>query len=276
MDTANPLILGLIAGGAIFLGLPVARLRNPAPRLRMFLGTFAAGVLVFLLVDILASALGPVEAAAERLDGAHGSLASAVGWTLLLLGPFALGYLGLVAYNLMLSTRKKPAEGETAGPEHGWFHLLRPSHQTALLIAIGIGLHNFSEGLAIGQSAASGAIALSTVLVVGFGLHNATEGFGISAPMAAATERPSWGYLLALGVVGGGPTVLGAALGGSFTSEIASVAFLSLAGGSILYVVIQLVAVGLRQAWPMLMASGIFAGLSVGFVTDLVLVAAGA
>ena len=71
-----------------------------------------------------------------------------------------------------------------------------------LLIAVGIGLHNFAEGLAIGQSAASGDIALATLLVIGFGLHNATEGFGIVAPLAAdeTAERPSWAFLGLLGL----------------------------------------------------------------------------
>ncbi len=75
-----------------------------------------------------------------------------------------------------------------------------------MMIAIGIGLHNFAEGLAIGSSAARGALQLAVLLVIGFGLHNATEGFGIVAPMAAQGRRPSWRYLLLLGLIGGGPT----------------------------------------------------------------------
>ena len=129
--------------------------------------------------------------------------------------------------------------------------------------------------IAIGQSAASGAIGLSTVLVVGFALHNATEGFGISAPMAAASEAPPWRYLLLLGLLAGGPTVLGAAIGAQFTSDLMSVAFLSLAAGSILYVVLQLLAVGFRQRQPVLLAWGVLGGLSAGFITDMVVTAAG-
>jgi ZIP family zinc transporter len=64
------------------------------------------------------------------------------------------------------------------------------------LIAVGIGLHNFGEGLAIGGSAVRGEIGLATLLVVGFALHNATEGFGIVAPLAGAAQRPGWGFLL--------------------------------------------------------------------------------
>jgi ZIP family zinc transporter len=92
------------------------------------------------------------------------------------------------------------------------------ARRMALLIAVGIGLHNFGEGLAIGGSAAKGEIALATVLVMGFALHNATEGFGIVAPLAAAGDRAGWGFLLLMGLIGGGPTFLGTAVGWQFTA----------------------------------------------------------
>ncbi|MHB8275883.1 MAG: ZIP family metal transporter, partial [Dermatophilaceae bacterium] len=121
------------------------------------------------------------------------------------------------------------------------------ARRLSLLIAVGIGLHNFAEGLAIGQSAASGELSLALLLVIGFGLHNATEGFGIVAPLAGDIDphgntcRPSWGFLFAMGAIGGGPTFVGAVVGHQFTSEPVSVLFLTLAAGSILYVVTQLV-----------------------------------
>lgn len=106
------------------------------------------------------------------------------------------------------------------------------------MIASGIGLHNFAEGLAIGNSAATGELSLAVLLVIGFALHNATEGgFGIVAPLTGG-QRPSWGGFLALlgGLVGGGPTFVGTLVGQRFVSEEVSVAFLGLAAGSILYV----------------------------------------
>ena len=146
----------------------------------------------------------------------------------------------------------------------------------ALLIAVGIGLHNFAEGLAIGQSAATGDIALATVLVIGFGLHNATEGFGIVAPLAGDERgRPGWAFLGLLGLIGGGPTFLGAALGHGFTSEPLSVAFLTLAAGSILYVVIQLITVAAKAKRQDLLAYGLLAGLLAGFLTDAIVTAGG-
>src|SRR5260370_21270753 len=113
----------------------------------------------------------------------------------------------------------------------------------SMMIAIGIGLHNFAEGLAVGSSAARGALQLAVLLVIGFGLHNATEGFGIVAPMAAEGRGRSWRYLLVLGLIGGGPTLLGTLVGQRVVNDTLSIGFLTLAAGSILYVVIELLAV---------------------------------
>ena len=144
----------------------------------------------------------------------------------------------------------------------------------ALLIAVGIGLHNFSEGLAIGSEAASGELTLALLLVIGFALHNATEGFGITAPLAAAGDRPSWSFLGLLGIVAGGPTVVGTIVGQSVTSELLGTGFLALAAGSILYVVAQLVAVGWRMGRRELLFWGVLAGLTLGVATELVIEAA--
>jgi ZIP family zinc transporter len=117
------------------------------------------------------------------------------------------------------------------------------------------------------------------MLVIGFGLHNATEGFGIVAPLAAEAEdqsaRPSWGFLLTLGAIGGAPTVVGTILGHGFTSEPVSVAFLTLAAGSLIYVIIQLVAVAAKARRTDLLAYGVLAGLLAGFITDAIVTAAG-
>ena len=153
---------------------------------------------------------------------------------------------------------------------------LSPAESLSLMIAVGIGLHNFSEGLAIGQSAASGEISLALVLVIGFGLHNATEGFGIVGPFSGMEERPSWGFLALVGLIGGGPTFFGTLLGQSWVSEPVSIAFLALAAGSILYVVIELLGVCRSLGRKTVVAWGLTLGLMLGFATDFVLVAAGA
>jgi ZIP family zinc transporter len=141
-------------------------------------------------------------------------------------------------------------------------------------IAIGIGLHNFSEGLAIGQAATAGEISLAVLLIIGFALHNATEGFGIVGPLAAAEVRPSWGWLGLAGLIGGGPTFLGTVVGTRFDSAFVFVGCLALAAGAILYVLGELLPVGRRLSWEVTLW-GLLAGFLLGVATDLILVVAG-
>jgi ZIP family zinc transporter len=148
--------------------------------------------------------------------------------------------------------------------------------QLGMSIAMGIGLHNFSEGLAIGQAASGGQVRLAVLLVVGFALHNATEGFGIVGPLAAGGHRPSWSYLLIAGTIAGGPTFLGTLVGTVVTSDYLAVLFLTLAAGAIVYVIAELLNVGRRLgAWDVTVW-GVLAGFLVGAATELVIVAAGA
>ncbi len=168
------------------------------------------------------------------------------------------------------------APEELAAPQTRGISGWSAARRLSLLIAVGIGLHNFGEGLAIGGSAAAGEIGLATVLVIGFALHNGTEGFGIVAPLAAEGDRPSWGFLLLMGLIGGGPTFVGTAVGSQFTSDAMSVIFLTLAAGSILYVVIQLLGVAYKNGRKELIYWGVLLGLCAGFVTDMVVTAGGA
>jgi ZIP family zinc transporter len=275
MSTTQTLLLGAIAGCTIFVGLPVARLRTVTPNMRAMLAATATGILLFLFWDVLTHAVEPVEEALTAgNDGRFLWLA-----TLLTVG-FAVGLLTLVYYDSWMKARRRkaflgPGAASTAEFEHH-FAGISPARWLALFIAAGIGLHNFSEGLAIGQSAASDEISLAIVLVIGFALHNATEGFGICAPLSGDAELPSWGFLALLGLIGGGPTFVGTALGQAWTSEALSVLFLALAGGSILYVVIELLNVLRGSGSKAMVTWGLLLGLVLGFGTDFILVASGA
>jgi zinc transporter, ZIP family len=269
--------LGAVAGATIFLGLPIGRVRSTSPALRCALGAVATGILVFLFWDVTTNAVEPVE---TRLDahrwGAFAGLAS------LLAAGFAVGLMSLIAYDGWLRRqRATPLVGPGAAAVDEFRHRTRlerltPGRRLALLIATGIGIHNFGEGLAIGQSAAAGEISLALVLIIGFGLHNATEGFGIVGPLSGEAALPSWRFLAWMGVIGGGPTFLGTVIGQAWVSPALETAFFALAAGSILYVVIQLFEVCRRYAMPQLVGWMILLGLALGFGTDFVLAAAGA
>jgi ZIP family zinc transporter len=272
LSSAEIALLGVIAGGTIFLGLPMGRVRNPMLSTKAFLSAFATGVLVFLLVDVLGDANGTVgEAAAAREWGKFAGLGA------LFVAGVAVSFLGLVAYDRWVSQRqRRVALGPGAASEAEFatgvgLLALTPARMLALLIATGIGLHNFAEGLAIGENAAAGATGAWVILVVGFGLHNATEGFGIVAPLAGERERPSWAFLALLGLIGGGPTVLGTLVGQAWTSDAVEVLFLALAGGSILYVVIELSNVNRAFGLKWVVSLGVTAGLLAGFATDWIL-----
>jgi ZIP family zinc transporter len=277
MSTGQILLLGAIAGCTIFIGLPVARMQNVSPNLRAMLAAIATGILVFLLWDVLSAAVEPVEGALEAgHDGRFLWLT-----TLLAVG-FGVGLLSLVYYDAWMKARRRrafllgPGAASPAELEQEYhFAGLSPAKWLAVFIATGIGLHNFSEGLAIGQSAANDELSLAIALVIGFALHNATEGFGIAAPLSGDTELPGWGFLGLMGLIAGGPTFIGTVVGQAWVSEALSVVFLALAAGSILYVVIELLNV-LRGAGSKTMVTwGILLGLALGFGTDFILVATG-
>lgn len=281
MSSHNVLLLGLVAGLTIFLGLPVGRAKNLRPGAQAFLNAAAIGILVFLLYDVLANGVAPVTDALTAATDHGGSWASFAWRASVFAVCLGVGLLSLVYYDRW--TRRR-AERRRFGPgaaSVGEFaarpvSVLSPAKRLAVFIALGIGLHNFSEGLAIGQSAAKGHVSLALLLIIGFGLHNATEGFGIVAPLAADEEQPSWRFLGLMGLIGGGPTFFGTVVGQAWVNDVAFLAFLALAAGSILYVVVQLLHVAAKFGHRELLMWGLLLGLLAGFATEFVVVAAGA
>ena len=280
MSTPQLLALGALAGFTIFLGLPIGRLRTTDTRLKAALSAAATGILLFLLIEVAEHGVGPVE---EALEGAVDGGKS---WARFRRarrtlrdgrkrGPDEPRLLRPVDRAAAQQGDAWPRRASAAEYAPSWVASLSPARWLALLIATGIGLHNFSEGLAIGQSAAQDQVALALVLIIGFGLHNATEGFGIVAPLSGAEETPSWGFLGLLGLIGGAPTFLGTLIGQSFVSEAVSVAFLALAAGSLLYVVMQLMHVNRQLGHKELVGWMLLVGLFLGFATDFVIEAAG-
>jgi zinc transporter, ZIP family len=206
------------------------------------------GLLLFLLVD----------AAHEGLEAAAGLPGSYQG-TALFIATAVGAYLGLEAFGAWLKARRARVS---------------PSASTnavlALLIAAGIGLHNFGEGLAIGAAFALGEAALGTLLVVGFTLHNTTEGLAIVAPIAK--ERPPVVELVRLGLIGGLPTIAGAWAGGLVYSSILAVIFLGLGAGAIAQVALQIAKqmAGTQTIAARFAGLPVMGGLVAGFLLMLV------
>ncbi len=279
MSFAATAVLGAVSGLTILLGLPIARWGRPGPRLMAFLTSASVGVLLFIFYDVIRNASETVESRLSSSPGQGASLG------LLLAAGLAMGLFVLVVFERVSRRRPLPAgPGAMAASDPAVTRRapLEGPLRTALFIAIGIGLHNFSEGLAIGQSAAAGAYRFFLVLVIGFGLHNVTEGFGISGPMIG--RRPSWRFLGLLGAVGGGPTLLGTVIGYGVTrlggstlaSQSVSVLFLGLAAGAIVYVVGELQHVNRKIGSHQMGMLGLLCGFLAGYGTDMLLKAIGA
>ena len=210
---------GLMALLGVYVGvIPVALgmlwlpwLRRIPPGWLRALMAVTVGLLAFLAID----------ATFEGLELA-GEGSQAFGGAALVIVGAAISYLLLSGVSAWLEGRRAGASGS----------------QLALLIAIGIGLHNLGEGVAIGSSYAVGALALGAFLVVGFAIHNTTEGLAIVAPLASG--RPSLGRLVLLGVVAGAPAIVGAWIGAAaFNASVAAFLF-GFGAGAIAQVIVQL------------------------------------
>ncbi len=248
-------LLGAIAGLTIFIGLPIARAKTLTPNAIGALNALAIGILVYLVVEIAGNATAPIARAVSvwHVNGGAPPLGLLAGYV----GGLLVGLVGLGFVATRLA--KHGAKGAVDQPL-----------MLAALIAIGIGAHNFAEGLAIGASAASGATAIAVGLIVGFALHNATEGFGVAAPLAGRTI-PSWRQIGLAGLVAGGPTFIGTMVGYTFDSPLLAVVFLTTAVGALIFVIGELWSVLKRTGITLTATSMLAAGFVLAFATELYL-----
>jgi zinc transporter ZupT len=261
-------LLGAIAGLTIFLGLPVARARRLSAGAVGALNALAIGILVYLIVEIAGKATSPLIAAlaswhrAAQMSASMGMGAPSAAPFAMLLAYVAGILAGIVGLGV-LATRFSKAGAAASAAEKPLV--------LAGMIAVGIGAHNFAEGLAIGASAAAGATAIAVGLILGFALHNATEGFGIAAPLAGRGTPPSWAQLGLAGLVAGGPTFLGAMIGYQFSSPILQTFFLTTAVGALIFVVGEMWGVLKRSGLTVVATSMLAAGFVIALATEVYL-----
>ena len=228
-----PVLIGL-------LWYPFIR-RLSQPKYNFFL-SLTAGLLLFLGIDTLVESN---EMALENVAGAFR-------------GQILIAAAAVVSFLVLMYVSEKLVDGSKG-------RILQRSFAIALMVAIGIGLHNLGEGLAIGGAMVVGEVALSTFLIVGFTIHNTTEGLAIVSPMAK--QKPKILYLVALGLIAGAPAIAGAWIGGFVSSSIASITFLAIGAGAIFQVVLGIFRmVGYSDGQFKFLTGPNVAGVTVGFL----------
>lgn len=239
--------IGVIPVGLGLMWFPV--LQNLSEQVMNFVLALTMGLLIFLFVDTLLEGIEIAEQVADIFQALP-----------------LLFLVGLMSYLLLTAASRwgGSADRSTAGGRR-WI---------ATAIALGIGLHNLGEGMAVGAAIAAGEAALGSFLVVGFVLHNLTEGIGIGAPMAE--DDPGWSRLAWLTVLGGGPAILGTWMGGFHYSPFWAVLFFAVGAGAILQVIVEVGRLLVERAgddtsiatsWVNL--GGITTGLAVMYATAL-------
>jgi len=206
-----------------------------------FFLALTVGLLLFLAIDSIE----------EAIEISNENLADSFNGTLLITTVTVLSFLGLYY------------SGNKLIEKAGSSKFTKPV-AIALMISIGIGLHNFGEGLAIGAALGMGSIAFSTFLIIGFALHNTTEGIAIAAPMSRG--KLMIGKLAAMGIIAGSPAIFGAWIGGFVYSPFTSVIFLAIGAGAIFQVIVVIMKWIQEENDKNLSTIAVVSGIAVGML----------
>ncbi|MGI9557225.1 MAG: ZIP family metal transporter [Solirubrobacterales bacterium] len=258
--TTDAQFFGLMALLGTYVGIiPVVLGMLFLPFLR---GVGRRWIQFFLAVTIGLLALLAIDGYFEGLEIGESGSGAFGGAELLFLGA-GIAYLALMAVDRYLKGRRAKMESKGAR-----------TYSLSLMVAIGIGLHNLGEGLAIGSAYSIGALALGAFLVIGFAIHNTTEGLAIVAPLARSGDRPSIWKLLLLGIIAGAPAIIGAVIGAAAFNAEASAFLIGIGVGAIVQVI--------QQLWPTIKDSsgtalypasvaGMIVGASILYLTGLLI-----
>ncbi len=249
------LLLTVVMGFSIFLGLPVIYSTRAQGRWAVALNAAAIGILIFLAADVFSDVAG--------LIYPGGSYVANPGYAIAFALAFTVAYAGLYFVDNLPRGSLLGASDATTGPENG-------PRRTAMIIALGIGLQNLTEGLVFGGNWAAGSLGVLAVVFLGFFLQNMTEGFPIASPFLGTGAPRNIALMVGLFLVGGIPTVVGGALGYFWTNTLLLVIFDALAIGAIVFVILPMLRVAFRplenRAASLARNRLVYAGVLVGFV----------
>ncbi|HTT15125.1 MAG TPA: hypothetical protein VMG81_05040 [Thermoplasmata archaeon] len=261
-------------GLSIFLSLPVVYSRRAQGRWSVALNAIAIGILIFLLADVFSDVAGLLYPG----GGYVASLSASVAFG----AAFLIAFLGLYAIDNLPRGRPRGAGSEIPGANDGSPALVGEidsgPRTTALIIALGIGLQNLTEGLVFGGNWTAGNLGILAVVFVGFFLQNVTEGFPIASPFLGTSASRGIGLMVALFLVGGVPTLLGGAIGYFWSSSLFLVVFDALAIGAIAYVILPMLRTAFRPLESkeasvrrnQLVYLGVMVGFILGFAVNAV------
>lgn len=248
VDFAETLLLSTVMGLSIYLSLPIVLHKNTDERRTKILTSVAIGILIFLMGDVFSNA------AAFLYNGSLYGFGSSPSNDVVFMFALAAGFLVL----FLAESRSKTGLNQT---------------ELALVIAIGMGFQNLTEGLVFGSlGVAFGLSGATLVVLVGFILQNISEGFPIASPFLGKTEGKT-GLIALLFFVGGIPTVIGGSIGYYYNSAVFDLAFDGVAIGAILYAILPMLKALFRESSPGLQRLtylGVFLGFLIGFLVNLV------